>query len=127
MGILRWYGPVANKMVMAQVGGRIKAATDVLYATAQEKVSVMSGSPSQPGEYPHMETGEFKATIKKEFDPNLMEGRVGSNDPVAFFLEVGTRKMKKRPWLTLLVRQMQPKLRGVVLKKHVPAFVKVTE
>lgn len=58
-------------------------------------------SPSAPGEPPRKRTGFGQRHIRKEFDPKAMVGRVGvaQNAIYMLYLEIGTRRVKRRPWL----------------------------
>jgi phage gpG-like protein len=54
---------------------------------------------SQPGEPPHLQCGELRRSMAHEVDKSKMVGRVGSNKVYARYLELGTRRMAKRPFL----------------------------
>lgn len=58
-------------------------------------------NPSQPGEPPKLRTGFGARNVVMEFDKAAMAGRVGvtSNAMYMFYLEIGTRKIARRPWL----------------------------
>ena len=66
-------------------------------------------NPSKPGEPPKLRTGFGARNVVMEFSRAEMVGRVGvtKNGIYMFYLEVGTRKIKRRPWLlaTLLKHQ----------------------
>lgn len=52
---------------------------------------------SAPGEYPKTDTGRLVASIRTDFGTGY--ALVGSDLDYSAFLEKGTRKMDKRPWL----------------------------
>jgi HK97 gp10 family phage protein len=58
-------------------------------------------SGSAPGQYPMTDTGRLQSSIKvKPTKPSRkMTGRVGTNVEYGKYLEFGTSKMEKRPWL----------------------------
>jgi hypothetical protein len=58
-------------------------------------------NPSKPGEPPKLRTGFGARNVVMEFDKAGMAGRVGvtSNAMYMFYLEVGTRRIERRPWL----------------------------
>lgn len=58
-------------------------------------------NPSKPGEPPRLRTGWGRRHVVYEFDSQLMAGRVGVSKPgiYMFYLEVGTRRIQRRPWL----------------------------
>lgn len=58
-------------------------------------------NPSKPGEAPKLRTGFGRRNIVVNHDPRGRYTRVGvtANGMYMFFLEVGTRKIARRPWL----------------------------
>lgn len=65
--------------------------------------------PSNPGEPPHIDTKTLHESITTETQrmPNgEVETRVGTNVAYGRYLEIGTSKMKPRPWL-------RPALQGI--------------
>lgn len=111
-----WRGAAAVAFVHAGVAKLVKRTTNKVH-TALVKACSKPQPPSRPGEYPHKDSGDFVDTIIQEFDPKGPEGRVGSNDPVAKMLELGTHKMAPRPWLTNIISDMQGKLKGASLTR----------
>ena len=58
--------------------------------------------PSKPGQYPHKLSGQLQRSITWRFDKNVMTLTVGSNlAGYPSYLELGTRFMRPRPWLSL--------------------------
>ena len=57
--------------------------------------------PSKPGEPPKLRTGFGARNVVMEFSREAMAGRVGvtTNGMYMFYLEVGTRRIARRPWL----------------------------
>lgn len=58
-------------------------------------------NPSKPGEPPRLRTGFGQRNIVREFDRESMRARVGvtRNGLYMFFLDIGTRRVERRPWL----------------------------
>lgn len=57
---------------------------------------------SRPGNPPYKQTGALRASIAWEVDPGRIVGRVGSGikrPAYPLYLELGTRRMKARPYL----------------------------
>jgi HK97 gp10 family phage protein len=73
---------------------------------------VENAFPSKPGQPPRKQTGQLQGSITYEIDPVKMTARVGTNLMHGKYLELGTRKMAKRPWLKRAVNEM----RGDVLR-----------
>ena len=101
-----------------------RAAKKILSLGGSRKSKFKKGKffyvPSSPGEPPHLRTGILRSSVTTQIteSPLVLEGFVGSDiDKIrdglsgaglseteaggeyGFFLEVGTRFMKKRPWL----------------------------
>lgn len=69
---------------------------------ARRLTSQASGPPpSAPGSPPHLRTGTLSRSIDQELlrDDREIIGRVGTNLNYGKWLEIGTRKMAKRPYL----------------------------
>ena len=62
----------------------------------KSKLDIKSPPASEPGEYPHLETGEFRRSVTSEVDESKMTARVGSNKLYARFLSEGTNLMEAR-------------------------------
>jgi HK97 gp10 family phage protein len=65
--------------------------------TPKEKVTLLHHS--RPGEYPRKQTGHLRRTITYEVDEVTQTARVGTNLLYGKFLELGTKRMKPRPFL----------------------------
>ena len=60
--------------------------------------------PSSPGEPPKKLTGTLRIGVLQEKELLVPEARVGTNVPYGKWLEMGTRKMAPRPWLSAALR-----------------------
>ena len=56
---------------------------------------------SNPGQPPRVEIGNLQDAVMTETQQNLfgVETRIGTNVDYGLYLELGTSKMKPRPWL----------------------------
>ncbi|GAB4133041.1 MAG: hypothetical protein Kow0040_14780 [Thermogutta sp.] len=63
--------------------------------------------PSAPGRPPALRTGFGRRNITMEFHPKQLIARVGVRTNAAYmaYLELGTRKIKARPWLRPAMEQ----------------------
>lgn len=68
-------------------------------------------NPSKPGEPPHKQHGRLRASVTREVSNTKPVGRVGTNVKYGRWLELGTRKMKARPWLRVALKDK----RGVII------------
>jgi len=59
-----------------------------------------TGIASAQGEPPKSDTGRLVASIDATIDADKVGATVGTNLDYGLFLEVGTSKMRARPWLT---------------------------
>ena len=73
---------------------------------ATETVTVYP-SPSQPGEAPRLRTGFGQRNIIVEFDRQKIAARVGvtENGMYMFWLDIGTSKIARRPWLVATLKK----------------------
>lgn len=70
--------------------------------------------PAAPGEFPHEQTGELKRAIGYELPTKENPvGFVGTAWNLGRWLEIGTKKMRARPWLLPSFKQAN---RGVAAK-----------
>ena len=122
---LEWHGDAVKKALNASVERRLTLAAMSLQKFIRENLSVdqpkykpkkhktrprkgpakyIGLSPSRPGEYPKRLSGQLLRSISWE---NVGKGvrRVGTNLRYGRWLETGTRKMLRRPWLSLAIRQ----------------------
>jgi hypothetical protein len=114
---LEWHGDAFKKHLARATKTGLKRAGVFYHSKCREVVSRpntgvrvrgKSGktyttypSPSKPGEAPKLRTGFGRNNIVINFDPNGMWVRVGvtTNGMYMFWLEVGTRRIARRPWL----------------------------
>lgn len=129
---MKWYGPMVRQALYTEVGDRIDAACRVLRDYCREKLSVpgrvllgmtkkgkkkyggYNTEPSLPGEYPRKQLGHLRRNVASEADKHAAVGRVGTNVPYGRFLELGTRKMKRRPWLSRGLQETMHQLQQVL-------------
>ena len=72
-------------------------------------------TPSRPGEPPRKRTGFGARNVVYDLDPAAQAGRVGlmRNALYMGFLEIGTRRIKPRPWLLATLKKIAPQLRAI--------------
>ena len=126
---MTWRGPEAVRLIDLSAGQRVDAALRFIRDKAKIKVSrsqptIIYGKsegrsrkgldPSKPGEPPKKVTAFLRMGIRKEFDKDLIEGRVGVDKtlPYGKHLELGTRNMEPRPWLRPTLTENAAELRA---------------
>lgn len=115
---LKWNGDAFEKQLKQATAESLRNATILYHTLCRRAVSVTNprnretgdyDSPSEPGEAPRLRTGFGRAGIVWEFDEEKIEGRVGVtlNALYMFYLEIGTKRIARRPWLliTLMTNQ----------------------
>lgn len=71
--------------------------------------------PSKPDEPPRLQTGALQRSVTMNSFPDQLRVRVGipRNTIYGFWLEVGTKRIKPRPWMLLTLRQQLPTLGSI--------------
>lgn len=65
----------------------------------EKRMKKIGAHRSKPGEPPRAQTGRLRASITHWLHPKLSIARVGTNVKYGKFLELGTRRMKPRPFM----------------------------
>jgi hypothetical protein len=128
---LEWNGPAFEKHLRNATAKGLKRAGVFYHSKCQEIVSrpntgvsvkvirktpggnkrsrTIYPNPSKPGEAPKLRTGFGRRNIVVNFDPNGKYVRVGvtANGIYMFYLEVGTRRIARRPWLLRTLMENQ--------------------
>ena len=132
MGKLEWYGPQARNWVRTGMTARLRRAALVVAnhakillnteGTAQgggrdgkgrfRKKLRYNAHPSEPGEAPHKQTGRLLASVAWEVVG--LAARVGTNLDYGRWLELGTARMKARPWLRRALKEKQAEVQAIL-------------
>lgn len=136
---LTWQGEVATKLVLDAGWDGIRRATVFFWNTLQTSVlnipnpgerrrrkrNTRAGAKgssyttyphsSRPGEPPRKRTGFLAGNVVYELDQAKLASRVGvlRNAIYGAYLELGTRKMRPRPWLFATLRKILPQLKAI--------------
>lgn len=70
---------------------------------------------SKPGEFPLKQTGLLRQSISQDYDASRLTARVGTTLSYGRFLELGTSKMSKRPYLRTTLYMEELKIRELCL------------
>ena len=97
---LKWYGPDVVKRVKDSTVKKLYHAAMYWETYAKNKVSTPSPPTGGPGEYPGRRSGHLRRNITHEVNKADMVARVGTNVVYGRHQELGTSKMRPRPWMT---------------------------
>lgn len=115
---LKWHGNKVQKSMRRNMQHRLDAAALIWVRHATRQLNMKTNrdgkTPSMPGEYPAMVTSHLRRNINWERIAGRLAVRVGTNVEYGKFLEVGTRKIAKRPWMTLTNRQTKTQIKNTI-------------
>lgn len=103
---LKWYGKEVTRSIMNELGDRLEIAAIMLENEAKQNMS-RTGGVSLPGEYPFKQTGHARRNITSEVNKKRLEGRWGTNVIYLKYLQLGTRSVQPRPWMTKTNQKMK--------------------
>ncbi len=124
-----WFGPQVKFAMRKKAGLRVEAAARFLRDYIKVKLSRTQAykiygkaagrsrkglAPSAPGEYPKKLTSNLRKNIQMEMDFSTLSARVGTNVVYGKFLELGTKNMRRRPWLSRGLREAAPAMRRIL-------------
>ena len=123
--VLKWRGDTFNHRLKDATAEGLQRATVFYHNACRRAVSAPNTgkSPrgggarvypnaSQPGKPPRLRTGFGRANILQEFSKDKMAGRVGVGRKAMymFYLEIGTRRVARRPWLMKTLQHNQERI-----------------
>ena len=85
-------------------------------AKSGAKVKKVGSFRSAPGEVPRVQTGRLRRSITSWFHPKFAIARVGTNVKYGKWLEIGTRKMKPRPFMRPALALVRNKIKALFQK-----------
>lgn len=116
---VRVAGWEAIKRVVAYYHTHLLDAMNTSAGPSRVKVNGKSRTvyttPSKPGEPPHKRTGFLQKSTVFDLDQKNQSARVGilKNAKYGAFLELGTKRMKARPFLLATLNAILPALRRI--------------
>ncbi len=112
---MKWHGAEAQRRIEKELADRLTKAA--IHVKNKAKINISQSQPtmlihprtggsrrigldpSQPGEFPKKVSGFLRNRVNHEVDRRRLIARVGTNVPYGKWLEIGTRRMRSRPWL----------------------------
>lgn len=107
---IKWKDKEVKAAVKVKAADYIQKILFMMEAHAKSQMAA-SGSPSQPGDYPGVDTSRFMTSLTTELDREKLEGRFGSNLKYPIYLELGTPKMAPRPWAVPTLEAIRKQLK----------------
>ena len=113
--IVKWYPKRFTKKFENHMDRNMDTAAEFLQADIQKAFPGCDGAPPRPGEIPTIQTGALKKSIRwskgvKQFTRKI--GSVIKGYPV--FLEFGTKRMTKRPYLRPAIDRNKQNLSRII-------------
>lgn len=100
---VKTYVPQVTAFIEGAIGEGIEDATQFLHSKTQLAVGRQYPPASRPGESPARRTGFGQKNIVWTYDPATMTGKIGiragSQAMYMIYLELGTSRIRPRPWL----------------------------
>ena len=117
-GSLQWHGDEFNREIREKLAKRLEAAAAILQATIVKSLAVSwrTHGPSKPGEQPHARTGLLMKSIFYSVEPESLTAIVGTSLKYGMFLELGTHKMRPRPFIRPAVEKCRERLQKLGIK-----------
>ena len=69
---------------------------------------------SKPGQFPHKDFGRLRSSIAQDYNAATLTTRVGTTVPYGKYLELGTQKMRPRPWLRRTLAEERKKIEDII-------------
>lgn len=125
-----WNGDAAIELVRTKVIQFVTLAAKIVKRRALELLSIPGTAQSikkgqkgkrvegavrsKPGEAPRKQTGDLRNRVVDEVDEESLASRVGSNEPKARALEMGTKRgLLPRPWLRRALNESQSEIESL--------------
>jgi hypothetical protein len=86
-----------RRALNAHLAGNLEDAASFLKDEIVTEIGIQGPPRSQPGEPPHVDTGELIKSFDYDVDAVSLTARVGSDSPYVLPLERGTGRMAARP------------------------------
>ena len=126
MARLEWYGPEVEAKIQKGAERGIDAVAKSLVAGLKLKLGQPGSGrwykkkparSSAPGEPPVAQTGRLRRSIQMDVSQiRKLMARVGTNVKYAPWLELGTSRMRPRPYMRPTLRLMRGRFRRIIFK-----------
>jgi len=121
--MLKWYGKQVEQQIRADIQARLAVVGKTIQKEARDSMfnndlRMVGGkiARSSPGEAPYKQTHKLAKSIAVEMLPKMLAVKVGTNVKYGKALELGTRKMRWRPWLIPALVNSIGKIKAIFAK-----------
>jgi HK97 gp10 family phage protein len=100
-----------------QVRALVKAGKIIKTPSGSRAKRIYGSFPSKPGQPPHKQVGVLRGSVTYEVGyaaNGALTARVGTNIVYGKFLELGTRRMKARPWLKRALNEKRSAIHAIL-------------
>lgn len=133
---LDWYGEQRRSQILAELVRRLNACVRIVAnrakvllskegtltvggdkrdkKTGRFKKRIYGAKPSKPGEPPAKQTGHLRRSVAYEVLGQV--GRVGTAIWYGLWLELGTKRIKPRPWLLRALNESRAQIQTILRK-----------
>ena len=111
---MKWHGDEFFRMLEEHNRKTLELAAIHLKNKVKEKLSTPYPPASNPEDYPHRRDGELRRSVAHEVVGHV--ARVGTNKVYGRHLEMGTSRMKKRPFLRPTLANQRRQLRRIMTR-----------
>lgn len=109
---LMWYGKKWREKQRDEMAQRLLKAAMFWVRETKKKLGKVRNPSAAPGAYPAKKTGHLRRNIAHgRVDKRTLSVEVGTNVPYGKHLELGTRRMAPRPWMSLANKETR---RGIL-------------
>lgn len=96
---VNWHGKQFGRTLFSRIGGNLGDAGALLTDEIQANIGIQGPPRSQPGDFPHRDTGELQASFHFAVDTANLGVRVMTDVSYSLDLEFGTGRMAARPFM----------------------------
>lgn len=113
-----WYGEQVKDRLHREIVDRLETACQLVEGDAKSLIKEPYPPASEPGEPPHSRrfTQGLLGSVFHQVDPKRQRGIVGTSMKHGLFLEIGTRTMRPRRWLTVAFSRLRSRVTAILTK-----------
>jgi len=119
----RWYGDEIETMLTKELVKRLFRASGEWVRYAVNHMGEPSPPVSEPGDFPGKRSnkgvggGNLREKVMSEVEARILTARVGTNVSYGKWLQLGTKKMEARPWMSKTNEAMRGRIAQILGKK----------